>query len=164
MNVNEIIRATKIDPTAVIGAINRLVKEKVLINLKHKNKRLVGWPSTVNRRNFNGIMKQEETMRRSEAQKEIHISKMLGVSRKEIKEAKKQTEAYQKAKKRLDDIDREEHLVAAMAKLDKEIHGMQSEIHKVVDSDEKIFEELLNKMGKLRENHDKLLNEYGELI
>jgi len=42
MNVNEIIRTTKKDPTAILNAIDRLVESNEIVEYPHKNKKLVG--------------------------------------------------------------------------------------------------------------------------
>ena len=89
MNVNEIIREVKMDPTAIIGAIKRLVKEGKLIQYKHKNRKLVGLPTPMNRYYFNRLKKEEEKERRSKAQKEIIIAKLVGTGTEELKESKK---------------------------------------------------------------------------
>jgi len=89
MNVNEIISETKLDPTAVIKAINRLVEQEILIQIKHKNKKLVAWPSPVKRFYFNRLKKEEEREKRSRSQREIIIQKLTGKLPKEIKKSEK---------------------------------------------------------------------------
>jgi len=155
MNINEIIRATGIDPTGIIRAVDRLEKEKVLISYKHKNRRLVCWPSAKNRMNINSVKKEDEIMRRSQAQKEILIEKMAGVSKKQVKDAKKQKEAFKKAQERLDRIDREDFLVREMGKLDEQMRDEQMRQVLSVDDD---------KWGELWDKREKLFREYCEIV
>jgi len=88
MNVNEIIRATKIDPTAVIRAINRLVKGGLLIEYRYQNRRLIAFPMRLTRYYFDRLKKEDETIRRSQAQKEIIALKMQGKLPSDVKKSK----------------------------------------------------------------------------
>jgi len=143
-NVNEIIRETKKDPTAVIGAIKRLVKEEILIQHKHKNQKLVAFPTPRNRYYFNRLKKEEGAKRRSQAQIDILVEKAAG------KKFKKLKETYKKSRERLDRIDREEVLVREIGKIDKQM-GMALS----VDND---------KWFELRKKREKLFEEYVNLI
>ena len=144
MNVNEIIRETKMDPSAVIGAIKRLVKEEALIQHKHKNRKLVAFPTPLNRYYFNRLKKEEDKKRRSQAQIDILVEKAAG------KEFKKLKESHKKSQERLTRIDRENFLVSEMGKLDKQMLEVLS-----VDNDEWV--ELHIKREKLFEEYVKVM-------
>lgn len=84
--VNEMIRETNLDPTAVVKAVNRLVKNGDLISYTHKNKKYVAWPTAIHRNYFQMFKDEDEKRRRSDAQKEIIFDKLLGKAPKESKE------------------------------------------------------------------------------
>jgi len=144
VNVSEIIRETKMDPSAVIGAIKRLVKEETLIQHKHKNQKLVAFPTPLNRYYFNRLKKEEEKKRRSQAQIDILVEKAAG------KEFKKLKETHKKSQERLARIDKESFLVGEMGKLDEQMHEVLS-----VDNDK--WFELCIKREKLLEEYSKVM-------
>jgi len=144
VNVNEIIREIKMDPTAIIGAIKRLVKEEKLIQHKHKNRKLVGLPTPMNRYYFNRLKKEEEKKRRSQAQIDILVEKAAG------KKFLKLKETHKKSQGRLDRIDREAFLVSKMGKL-------QDQMHEVIEID-------TDKWAELHTKREKLFKEYMEIM
>jgi len=144
VNVNEIIEGTKTDPTAVIGAIRRLVRDRKLIQHKHKNRKLVGLPTPMNRYFVKRLKKEEEKKRRSQAQIDILVEKAAG------KRYSKLKETYKKSKERLDRIDRDEFL--------------SSEINKLQDQMREVLEVDTDKWAELYTKREKLFKEYMEIM
>ena len=92
--VNKIIRETKLDPTAVINAIERLTTSNVLIQLKYKNKKLVSLKNKKNIDEFQFLKKQEQKEKRSKAHRDIIVQKMLGKAPKHSKQGNRLLEIY----------------------------------------------------------------------
>ncbi len=95
LTVSEIIKITKKDPTAIIRAINRLVKDEELIEYRHKNKRLVGWPTRYNMLLVKNFRIQDERFRRSQAQRDIIIEKLAGKMPIRLKKLEKKLAKYE---------------------------------------------------------------------